>query len=175
MAIALIAVMLIELLLLITWAPFFYRTGIILFNQRIAASPAELAQLSLAGLERDLPIERWVSPAFHPLPDGSVAFRESFAPHFGGRYFPLMRGQLVVDKRRREVRVIGRCSWFALVMTVMLLPIILMHPMAWPMLAFLLVFLMGYRIQLRRYADVVEAVRARVRFEFPQRFVDPRR
>lgn len=171
MAIALIALLLIEVLLLLLWAPFFYRTGIILFNQRIAASPAELAQLSLGGLERDLPTERWMSQAFHALPDGSTAFRESFAPHFGCRYFPLMRGQLVVDTRRREVRVIGRCSWFALVFTAALLPIILVRPMAWPILAFLLVFYMGYRIQLRRYADVVEAVRARLRSEFPQRFV----
>ncbi|HEL4109927.1 TPA: hypothetical protein UM343_000004 [Stenotrophomonas maltophilia] len=175
MAIALIIVLLMELLLLILWAPFFFRTGIVLFNQRIAASPAELARLSLAGLEQDLPTERWMSQAFHALPDGSVAFRESFAPHFGGRYFPLMRGQLMVDKRRREVRVIGRCSWFALAMTVMLLPIILIHPAAWPMLAFLLVFYMGYRIQLRRFADVVEVVRARVRCEFPKRFIDPHR
>ncbi len=175
MAIALIALMLMELLLLIFWAPFFFRTGIVLFNQRIAASSPELARLSLAGLEQDLPTERWMSQAFDALPDGSMAFRESFAPHFAGRYFPLMRGQLVVDKRRREVRVIGRCSWFALAMTVMLLPIILVHPAAWPMLAFLLVFYMGYRIQLRRFADVVELVRARVRCEFSKRFMDQQR
>lgn len=43
------------------------------------------------------------------------------------------------------------------------------------MLGMLLVFYMGYRIQLRRYVEVIEAVRARVRSEFPQRFVDPSR
>ncbi|WP_239518990.1 hypothetical protein [Stenotrophomonas maltophilia] len=41
----LIAVLLIEVLLLVLCAPFFFRTGIVLFNQRIAAAPAELAQL----------------------------------------------------------------------------------------------------------------------------------
>ncbi|WP_313140315.1 hypothetical protein [Stenotrophomonas sp.] len=163
MALALIALMLVELLLLLRWAPFFFRSGIILFNQRVAASTAELSQLSLAGLEYDLPVGKWLRQAFHALPDGSVAFRESFAPHFGGRYFPLMHGQLVIDKRRREVRVIGRCSWFALAMTVTLLPITLVYPSTWPMLGFLLVFYMGYRIQLGRYAEVVEAVRARLR------------
>ncbi|HDS1147928.1 MULTISPECIES: hypothetical protein [Stenotrophomonas] len=161
MAIALIALMLLELLLLLFWAPLFFRTGIVLFNQRIAASPAELAQLSLIGLEYDLPTDKWLSFVFHALPDGSTAFRESFAPGYGGRYFPLMHGQLVVDKRRREVRVIGRCSWFALALALLVLPLILVRPMAWPMLGLLLVFYMGYRIQLRRYAEVVEAVRIR--------------
>ncbi|HDS1038078.1 TPA: hypothetical protein QDZ42_001273 [Stenotrophomonas maltophilia] len=175
MAIALIALLLIEVLLLLRWAPFFFGTGIVLFNQRIAASPDELSQLSLAGLEHDLPIDRWMRLVFHALPDGSVAFRESFAPNFGGRYFALMRGLLVVDKRRREVRVIGRCSWFALVLTVLVVPIILVRPMAWPMLVCPLIFYMGYHIQRKRYASVVEVVRARVRSEFPRGFVDPRR
>ncbi|WP_295521259.1 hypothetical protein [uncultured Stenotrophomonas sp.] len=175
MALALIALMLIELLLLFTWAPIFFRTGIVLYNQRIAASPDDLKRLSLGGLEHDLPIERWARLSFHTLPDGSVAFRESFAPGFGGRYFPLMHGRLIIDRRRREVRVIGRCSWFALVLTVLLVPIVLLRPMAWPMLVIPLLFHIGYRIQRRRYANVVEAVRARVRGEFPWRFMDPPR
>ena len=83
MAIALIAVMLMELLLLIFWAPFFFRTGIVLFNQRIAASPAKLARLSLSGLEQDLPTERWMSQAFHALPDGSVAKVSQFFTSYG--------------------------------------------------------------------------------------------
>jgi hypothetical protein len=94
MAIALIALMLLELLLLLFWAPFFFRTGIVLFNQRIAASPAELTQLSLIGLEYDLPTDKWLGFVFRELPHRSVAFRESFAPGYGGRYFPLMHGEL---------------------------------------------------------------------------------
>lgn len=172
MAIALIALLLVEVLLLIFWAPFFYRTGIILFNQRVAASPAELSQVSLAGLDHDLPIDKWLRLAFHALPDGSVAFRESFEPTFGGRYFALMHGLLVVDKRRREVRVIARCSWFALALALLVVPIMLVRPMAWPMLACPVIFYLGYRIQRRRYANVVEAVRARLRSEFPRRFLD---
>ena len=173
MAIALIALMLIELLLLLAWVPLFFRTGIVLFNQRIAASPDDLKHLSLGGLERDMPIERWARLSFRALADGSVAFRESFAPGFGGRYFPLMHGQIVVDTRRREVRVFGRCSWFALVLAVLLVPIVLLRPVAWPMLAVPLLFYIGYHIQRRRYANVVEAVRARVRNEFPWQFKAP--
>ncbi|XFC38991.1 hypothetical protein ACEF39_002001 [Stenotrophomonas indicatrix] len=171
MAIALITLLLIEVLLLVMWAPFFFRTGITLFNQRIAATPAELAQLSLAGLEHDLPTDTWLRLVFHALPDGSIAFRESFAPSFGGRYFPLMRGRVMIDARRQEVRVVGLCSWFALGLTLMLVPIILVRPSASPMLVALLLFYMGFYIQRRRYANVVEAVRARLRSEFAQRLV----
>lgn len=174
MALALIALLLVEVLLLVVWAPFFFRTGITLFNQRIAATPVELAQLSLAGLEHDLPAETWLRLVFRALPDGSIAFRESFAPSFGGRYFPLMRGRVVIDAQRREVRVIGLCSWFALGLTLMLVPIILVRPAAWPMLVALALFYMGYYIQRRRYANVVEAVRARLRSEFPQRWAAAR-
>ncbi|EVT72452.1 membrane protein [Stenotrophomonas maltophilia 5BA-I-2] len=171
MAIALIALLLIELLLLALWAPFFFRTGIALFNQRIAATPAELAQLSLAGLEHDLPPDTWLCLVFRALPDGSIAFRESFVPSVGRRYFPLMRGRVMIDARRREVRVIGLCSWFALGLTLILVPVILIRPAAWPMLVALVLFYIGYFIQRRRYVEVVEAVRARLRSEFPKRLV----
>ncbi|WP_313445327.1 hypothetical protein [Stenotrophomonas indicatrix] len=171
MAIALIALLLIELLLLALWAPFFFRTGIALFNQRIAATPAELAHLSLAGLEHDLPPDTWLCLVFRALPDGSIAFRESFVPSVGRRYFPLMRGRVMIDARHREVRVIGLCSWFALGLTLMLVPVILVRPAAWPMLVALVLFYIGYLIQRRRYVEVVEAVRARLRSEFPKRFV----
>ena len=40
-----------------------------------------------------------------------------------------------------------------------------------PMLVALLLFYMGFYIQRRRYAGVVEAVRARLRSELPQRLV----
>jgi len=70
------------------------------------------------------------------------------------------------------VRVIGRCSWFALLLTLLVVPIMLVRPMAWPMLVCPLIFYVGYRIQRRRYANVVEAVRARLRSEFPRRFID---
>ena len=91
MAIALIAVLLIETILLTAWVAGYFSWGITLFNERIAASPAMQARLSLGSLERDLPQDKWLQLAFHALPDGSMAFRESFAPSFGLRYFPVMR------------------------------------------------------------------------------------
>jgi hypothetical protein len=168
MAIALIAVLLIETVLLMAWVAGHFSWGITLFNERIAASPTMQARLSLGSLERDLPQDRWLQLAFHALPDGSMAFRESFAPSFGLRYFPVMRGRIVLNTRRHEVRVIGLCSWFVAILSLLLLPLVAMRPMVAPMLLVLPLFLASYLVQKRRYAAIVEALRMQLKAEFPR-------
>jgi len=166
MAIALIALLLIETVLMMAWAASYFSWGITLFNERIAASPAMQARLSLGSLERDLPQDKWLQLAFHALPDGSMAFRESFAPSFGLRYFPVMRGRIVLNARRHEVRVTGLCSWFVAILSLLLLPLVAMRPMVAPMLLVLPLFLASYLVQKRRYAAVVEALRMQLKAEF---------
>ncbi len=166
MAIALIAVLLIEAFLLMAWAAGYFSWGITLFNERIAASPAMQARLSLGSLERDMPQDKWLHLAFHALPDGSMAFRESFAPSFGLRYFPVMRGRIVPNARRQEVRVIGLCSWFVVILSLLLLPLVAMRPMVAPMLLVLPLFLASYLVQKRRYAAIVETLRMQLKAEF---------
>lgn len=166
MAIALIALLLLETVLLMAWVAGYFSWGIILFNERIAASPAMQARLSLGSLECDLPQDKWLQLAFHALPDGSMAFRESFAPSFGLRYFPVMRGRIVLNARRHEVRVTGLCSWFVAILSLLLLPLVAMRPMVAPMLLVLPLFLASYLVQKRRYAAVVEALRMQLKAEF---------
>lgn len=166
MAIALIALLLIETVLMMAWVGGYFSWGITLFNERIAASPAMQARLSLGSLERDLPQDKWLDLAFHALPNGSMAFRESFAPSFGLRYFPVMRGRIVLNARRHEVRVIGLCSWFVAILSLVLLPLVTMRPMVAPMLLVLPLFLASYLVQKRRYAAVVEALRMQLKAEF---------
>lgn len=168
MAIALIAVLLIETVLLMAWVAGYFSWGITLFNERISASPAMQDRLSLDSLERDLPQDKWLHLAFHALPDGSMAFRESFAPSFGLRYFPVMRGRIVLNARRHEVRVIGLCSWFVAILSLLLLPLVAMRPMVAPMLLVLPLFLASYLVQKRRYAAIVEALRMQLKAEFPR-------
>ncbi|MEN5260202.1 hypothetical protein [Stenotrophomonas hibiscicola] len=166
MAIALIALLLIETVLMMAWVAGYFSWGITLFNERIAASPAMQARLSLGSLERDLPQDKWLQLAFHALPDGSMAFRESFAPSFGLRYFPVMRGRIVLNARRHEVQVTGLCSWFVAILSLLLLPLVAMRPMVAPMLLVLPLFLASYLVQKRRYAAVVEALRMQLKAEF---------
>ncbi|WP_414494726.1 hypothetical protein [Stenotrophomonas maltophilia] len=167
MAFALIAVLLIETVLLMAWVASYFSWGITLFNERIAASPTMQARLSLGSLERDLPQDRWLQLAFHALPDGSMAFRESFAPSFGLRYFPVMRGRIMLDARRHEVRVIGLCSWFVAILSLLLLPLVAMRPMVAPLLLALPLFLASYLVQKRRYGAIVETLRMQLKSEFP--------
>ncbi|CRX67072.1 unnamed protein product [Stenotrophomonas maltophilia] len=148
------------------WVAGYFSWGITLFNERIAASPAMQARLSLGSLERDLPQDKWLHLAFHALPDGSMAFRESFAPSFGLRYFPVMRGRVVLNARRHEVRVIGLCSWFVAILSLLLLPLVAMRPMVAPLLVVLPLFLASYLVQKRRYADIVETLRMQLKAEF---------
>ncbi|MGN7766286.1 hypothetical protein ACTJJM_02140 [Stenotrophomonas sp. 22692] len=166
MAIALIALLLIETVLLMAWVAGYFSWGITVFNERIAASPAMQARLSLGSLERDLPRDKWLRLAFHALPDGSMVFRESFAPSFGLRYFPVMRGRIVLNARRHEVRVIGLCSWFVAILSLLLLPLVAMRPMVAPMLLVLPLLLASYLVQKRRYAAIVEALRMQLKAEF---------
>lgn len=166
MAIALIALLLLETVLLMAWVAGYFSWGIALFNERIAASPAMQARLSLGSLERDLPQDRWLQLACHALPDGSMAFRESFAPSFGLRYFPVMRGRIALNARRHEVRVIGLCNWFVAILSVLLLPLVAMRPMVAPMLLVLPLFLASYLVQKRRYAAIVETLRMQLKAEF---------
>ncbi|MFB5855979.1 hypothetical protein WAB97_009065 [Stenotrophomonas maltophilia] len=166
MTIALIALLLIETVLMMAWAASYFSWGIPLFNERIAASPAMQARLLLGSLERDLPQDKWLHLAFHALPDGSMAFRESFAPSFGLRYFPVMRGRIVLNARRHEVRVIGLCSWFVAILSLLLLPLVAMRPMVAPMLLVLPLFLASYLVQKRRYAAIVETLRMQLKAEF---------
>lgn len=114
MAIALIALLLMETVLLMAWVASYFSWGIPLFNERIAASPAMQARLSLGSLERDLPRDKWLRLAFHALPDGSlcswfvailsllllplVAMRPMVAPML--LVLPLLLASYLVQKRR---------------------------------------------------------------------------
>jgi hypothetical protein len=75
MAIALIALLLIELGLQIAWNRPYFVFGISVFNPRIAASAEARARLTPCSLERDLATDQGTTLAFHRFPDGLVAFR----------------------------------------------------------------------------------------------------
>ncbi|WP_312236193.1 hypothetical protein [Stenotrophomonas sp.] len=161
MAIALIALLLIELVLQITWNRPYFVCGITVFDRRIAASSTARARLTPGSLERDLATDQGTTLAFHRFPDGRVAFRGSFG--FGQRrYYPLMRGLIVVDAARNQVRVLGLCNWFPVAFVLALVPIIALRPSAAPLLLLPVVFVIGYVIQKKQFLAVVEAVRAQL-------------
>lgn len=161
MAIAMIALLLIELVLQIVWNRLYFVFGITVFDRRIAASAEARARLTPASLERDLATDQGTTLAFHRFPDGLVAFRGSFG-FAQRRYYPLMRGLIVIDAARNQVRVLGLCSWFPVAFVLALVPIIALRPSAAPLLLLPVVFVFGYIIQKKQFLAVVEAIRAQL-------------
>lgn len=154
MAFALIALLLIDLVLMFFWNARYFSWGIRIFNQRIAIPADWRARLSLGSLEHDVPHGKRLQLVFHPLPDGSHAFRESF----NNRFYAVMRGRVVVDPRRREVRVEGRWNWAALGIALSILPMMVLRPSSAPMLLMLPFFLVCYLIQRKMYRSVAAVI-----------------
>lgn len=158
---ALLLLFLVEPALQIAWNTRYCSSGIVLFNQRIAAPVQARARLTLNSLERDMAQYKWPPLVFHRLPDGSVAFRESYGMSYR-RYYPAMRGRIVVDARRNEVRVLGLCNWTMLGVTLLVLPMAFILPTSAPTLLLLPVFGASYWIQRRRFLEVLEVLRGQM-------------
>jgi len=109
------------------------------------------------------------------LPDGRMAFRESFFVAFTGRYYPVMRGLVVVDAGRNQVRVEGICNWMTLSIAALCASLPLVIAAAWPMLLILALFAYCYVIQRRRYHGVADALREQMRTELPDAIMQLRR
>lgn len=158
MVIALIALLTLEYVLQFSWNATYYGWGITLFNRRIGTRPGVPVQLSAGALEHALAIDTRLPLSFRALADGRIAFRESFTY----RFYPVMRGLIVVDARRREVRVQGRCNWNTLAITLTMLGLFVQRPGAASGLLMLVMFAVFYLVQRQRYLAVVEAVRAQL-------------
>jgi len=170
-----VAVMVLEIILELTWNPFYFVTGIRLFNERIPANAAMRERLVLNCLERDVATQRWLPLVFRALPDGRMAFRESFGMNFTGRYYPVMRGLVVVDAKRNQVRVEGICNWMTLAIGLLCVAMPLVVAAAWPMLMMLGLFVGCYLFQRRRYHGVADALREQMRVELPEAIMALRR
>jgi hypothetical protein len=160
----LIALLVIELILQVTWQPLYYRSGIPLFNVRIPAPAAARLRLVAAGLEHDLAEEGALVLAFRQLPDGNIAFRESYGLTLR-RYYPAMHGLIVIGAGQREVRVMGLANWFTWGLLLLMGAMIAVRPQTAVMLLILPVLFLGYWLQRRRYQNVVDAVREQLAYD----------
>ncbi|MFI8718736.1 hypothetical protein ACIGHF_12760 [Stenotrophomonas sp. NPDC077464] len=170
-----VGVMVLEIILALTWNPLYFVTGIRLFNERIPANAAMRERLVLNCLERDVATQKWLPLVFRALPDGRMAFRESFGMNVTGRYYPVMRGLVVVDAKRNQVRVEGICNWMTLAIGALCVAMPLVVTAAWPMLMMLGLFVGCYLFQRRRYHGVAEALREQMRVELPEAIMALRR
>lgn len=172
---AMVAVMVAEILLMLVWNPLYFGLGIRLFSKRIPATAEMRERLVLNCLERDVATQEWIPLVFRALPDGRMAFRESFFLAVSGRYYPVMRGLVVVDAKRNQVRVEGICNWMTLGFAVLCIAMPMVATSTWPMLLILGLFVYCYFIQRRRYHEVAEALREQMRTELPEAIMQLRR
>jgi len=156
MANALIALVLIEGALLVLWNRAYWPWGIPLFSRRIAVPTSALLHFPFDRLEGEVAAEKWPVLVFRPLSRRTWAFRESFGLHFGWRYPPIMRGLIVIDLQRSEIRVVGLCSWSVLFAVATLVLAVDVKPAAVPIVAVLLGG--SYLMQRHRFMAVDSAV-----------------
>lgn len=87
-----VGLMALEIVLQVAWNPTYFGLGIRTFRERIPATAEMRERLVLNCLERDVATRQWTPLVFRALPDGRMAFRESFFAGITGRYYPVMRG-----------------------------------------------------------------------------------
>lgn len=160
MIVVLIALVLVEAVLMFLWNRSYFGWGVPLFRQRIAAPAQALSRLPFNWLEGDYPPARWAPLVFEPLSEDTCAFREALLMPRGPGYLPVMRGLIVADRRRREVRVVGWCNWSVLLIAAILVPGMAMKPLV--ALFFVGVLAASYLVQRRRFRNVAIAVGAMV-------------
>lgn len=158
MIIGLIMVVLVEAMLMLFWNRRYFSWGVPLFQQRIAAPAADLSHLPFNWLAGDYPPAAWATLVFEPFSATACGFRESLLMPRGPGYLPIMRGMIVADRRRREVRVVGRCNWSVLLITGALVWGLFLKPV--PALFLLAILAVSYLVQRRRFQNVAGAVTA---------------
>jgi hypothetical protein len=163
MAIALVGLLLLENLLLLSWYPFYFGRGITVFSTWVPAPAAVRSELALESLERAVDDSPALRLVFHPLPDGRVAFRESYAPSFRRRYYPVMRGVVEMDRPGQRVQVVGLCNWNVIAISLGMLSLASMRAkLVVPTLLLGLLLAWSYWMQRRRFLEVAEAVRVQL-------------
>ncbi|KIQ28876.1 hypothetical protein VDG09_15200 [Xanthomonas campestris pv. raphani] len=160
----LIALLLIEAVLMLCWNRWYCRWGVPLYVRRIPATATALAHFPLGRIEMTLDDSAWAPLVFHPLSETSSAFRESVWMRLKPNYAPVMRGVVVVDKRDREIRIVGLCNWSMLWVALMLVQALPVVPL--PVLAFTVLLGVIYAIQRHRFNHVSD-VAARLLAEPP--------
>lgn len=153
----LLVLLVIEGILQIAWNRPYFRWGLPVFKRRIQVTSTQLACFSLAQVENAVEQTRWPDLRFHPLSEHAYAFRETFLVFVGPVYPLVMRGHIVIDRRRREIVITGFCNWAVLYMiAVILVPALAIKPGA--ALMFLGLLALVYLLQRSRFGNVEAAV-----------------
>lgn len=156
--------MLIELLLSATWSKFYFRFGIPIYGRTVPVPETFPWQLPISTMKAGVARRFWPVVKFSGISEERCGFRETFLAGFDPfrlRYFPIMRGAIVLDMARRRIRVVGLCNWYALLAVILIFgPAMLRDTRVAPIV---LVLLGGsYMLQRARFNHVAETVASAV-------------
>ena len=155
LALTVLAVFAVEAFLSSRWLPSYFRSGPIVFSQRIVSRA-----LPSSGLPQPVTLEFEMRSAFAPplqfraLSPGEIAFREElFEVRLFG-YSPVMHGHIEARPLESSVFVRGRLNWSALVLFVTLALFLHGRGLVELMVLLLAAFASLYLIQAWRYRRV---------------------
>ncbi|WP_282296068.1 hypothetical protein [Stenotrophomonas sp. PS02289] len=159
-AIIMLALFAVEMFLLACFISAYYRTGIVLFKERLLANAKARDRLTLHTLDGErLGLHRRPL-ALQSLDETRMGFH--ITPLFPlGNYHSLflMRGRVDVDARRGEVRIVGMCSWTEPALLVAMLILFEVKYLLIALPLFILMYFVAYWIQRKAFQNVVNAVR----------------
>jgi hypothetical protein len=107
----------IELLLSVAWNKLYFSWGLPVYVRRIRVPDNFSWQLPITSMEAGVARRFWPVVAFSGISNERCGFRESFFAGFNllrVPYAPIMRGVIVLDAARQEIRVAGLCNWYVL-------------------------------------------------------------
>ena len=155
---AVFVVLILEIFFSGTWASFYFRKGVLLFQRRVQIAQTFTCVPEPDQLEQSLKKSYLPSLVFHKLDLYTYAFREKlFELNLFG-YTPVMHGLLSFHPEKAEVVVTGFANWFvfAFCLAVIILfrewfdPLFILFPAA--------IVSAIYIFQSRRYATVADIV-----------------
>jgi hypothetical protein len=152
-----LAVLVAEVILSMTWNRVYFTFGIPIFIRRIDR-PRGLDDVSLDELPRSAATVAGAPFVFRRLPSGAIAFREKL---FGGmlHYAPLMRGVIRHNAGEASVVVTGLINWTAVALVAFF--VVLLGRGAIDVAPYFLVaFGILYLIQSLRYSRIAKALRS---------------
>lgn len=157
--------LLIELFLSVTWKGAYFSWGLPIYSRRIPVAEGFAWQLPISTLRDGVTRPPWPTIAFSAISDVRCAFRESFFSGFNllrVPYAPVMRGSIVLDHARKEIRIVGFCNWYVLLaLSVIFGPAMIKDAQVIPMVVVL--FGGSYLVQRARFNHVADVVSNAVR------------
>ena len=144
------------------WYPFFYRSGIPIYNRTYHFPNVTAGKIDVAKLLTEFDNAWAPSLIFHEIGTDEYAFREALFQFRIFSYSPVMHGHIQILPHKAMVTVTGRLYWMILLVAAYLIFVVPMEWLPQSLLALGAVFAFLYFIQVRRFNRVAAFIRGQL-------------